>query len=302
MEQSERLSANDQQSDQIFLDRRSNSWKSSIFQFVRSAPMAVVAATVLVLIAITAIFADQIAPYPPLQTNYMATQSPPSRDNLLGTDHLGRDVLSRIIHGTRITLLVSTASVGIGVAVGLSWGLISGFLGNRFDIISQRLIEILMAFPTLILAMLLVVSLGAGLTTVIVAVGITQIPLTTRITRSIVLSVKELPYVDAAICIGASNLRVMFKHIAPQCVAAVLVVATVNLGGAIFAEAGLSFLGVGIPPPDPSWGNMLGGVLAEAFRPPWWLVIFPGVAIIVTVLAANLLGDGLRDWFDPKLK
>jgi ABC-type dipeptide/oligopeptide/nickel transport system permease subunit len=249
-----------------------------------------------------AILAPVLAPYDPLQTDYAATQQAPTAQHLLGTDHLGRDVLSRIIFGTRITLLVSLASVGLAVSFGMIWGILSGYSGNRFDMISQRIVEVLMSFPALILAMLLMVSLGAGLSTVIVAVGVSQLPLATRIARSVVLSVKETAYVEAARCAGAAPGRVMLRHIAPQCVAPILVVATVNLGTAIFAEASLSFLGVGVPPPDPSWGSMLGGVLAQSFNPPWWMVIFPGIAIALTVMAANLLGDGLRDFLDPRIR
>jgi peptide/nickel transport system permease protein len=210
-------------------------------------------------------------------------------------------VLTRILFGMRVSLLVSVASIVFGVSVGLIWGVSSGYLAGAFDLVSQRLIEVLSSFPTLILAMLLAIALRPGLGTVIVAVGVTQIPLATRITRSVVLSVKQSQFVEAARCIGASPARIMIRQIAPQCFAPVVVIATLNLGTAIFAEAALSFLGVGVPPPTPSLGNMLGGVLAQSFQPPWWLVIFPGAAIALTVLAANLLGDALRDFLDPKL-
>lgn len=273
---------------------------TSLRRFWRAAPLGVLAAIALVFVTLVAIFAPQLAPYPPLETDYLATQSPPSPQHLLGTDHLGRDVLSRIIYGTRVTLTVSLASVGLGVTLGMIWGIASGYSGQRFDMLSQRLVEVLMSFPTLILAMLLMVSLGAGLMTVVIAIGISQIPLATRITRSVVLSTKETSYVEAARCVGASPARIMTQHIARQCVAPLLVIATVNLGAAIFAEASLSFLGIGVPPPTPSWGNMLGGVLAQSFDPPWWLVIFPGLAIATTIMAANLVGDGLRDLLDPR--
>jgi ABC-type dipeptide/oligopeptide/nickel transport system permease subunit len=185
-------------------------------------------------------------------------------------------------------------TVRASVTVGVLWGVTSGYISGTYDLLSQRLIEVLSSFPTLILAMLLSVGLGPGLGTVIVAVGVTRIPLATRITRSVVLSVKQTQFIEAARCIGATPARIMARQIAPQCVAPIAVIATLNLGTAIFAEAALSFLGVGVPPPTPSLGNMLGGVLAQSFQPPWWLVIFPGVAIALTVLAANLLGDGLR--------
>jgi peptide/nickel transport system permease protein len=261
-----------------------------------------VALVVLVVTVLLAIFAAQVAPFDPLTNNYGVTRQPPSALHWLGTDTLGRDVLSRILFGLRITLLVSVASIVLGVSLGVGWGISSGYLGGGYDLISQRLVEVLASFPTLILAMLLSVALGPGLGTVIVAVGVTQIPLATRITRAVVLGVKQAQFVEAARCVGATPWRIMLRQVAPQCVAPVLVVATLNLGTAIFAEASLSFLGVGIPPPTPSLGNMLGGVLAQSFQPPWWLVVFPGAVIALTVLAANLLGDTLRDILDPKLR
>ena len=275
--------------------------QSALRRFWRAAPMGFAAAIFLIAMGLVALLAPWFAPYPPLETDYLATQAPPSAEHLLGTDHLGRDVLSRIIYGTRVTLSVSLASVGLGALIGMAWGVASGYTGGRLDMASQRLIEVLMSFPTLILAMLLMVSLGAGLVTVVIAIAISQVPLATRITRSVVLATKETAYVEAARSIGATPTRIMLRHIARQCVAPLLVIATVNLGAAIFAEASLSFLGVGVPPPTPSWGNMLGGVLAQSFDPPWWLVIFPGVAIATTIMASNIFGDGLRDFLDPRI-
>jgi len=270
-------------------------------RFLRSSPLGAAAAVLLAAIVFVAVFASAIAPYNPLRNDYAVARKPPSAAHLLGTDNLGRDVLSRIMYGLQVSLLVSVASVVLGVSIGMLWGVTSGYAGGRYDMLSQRLIEVLTSFPTLILAMLLSVSLGPGLRTVIIAVGITQIPLATRITRSVVLSLKETQFVEAARSLGAPAWRIMLRHVAPQCIAPILVIATLNLGGAIFAEAALSFLGVGVPPPTASLGNMLGGVLAQSFKPPWWLAVFPGVMIALTVLAANLLGDALRDFLDPKL-
>lgn len=270
-------------------------------RFLDSSPLGALAAAILAAIVVIAVFAAQIAPYDPVTNDYGVARQPPSAQHRLGTDTLGRDVLTRIIYGLRISLVVSIASVALGVTCGMLWGVTSGYLGGRYDLLSQRLIEVLTSFPTLILALLLSVSLGPGLRTVIIAVAITQVPLATRITRSVVLSVKELAFVEAARCIGATPARIMLRQVAPQCLAPVLVIATLNLGAAIFAEAALSFLGVGIPPPTPSLGNMLGGVLAQSFKPPWWLATFPGLTIALAVLAANLLGDALRDFLDPKL-
>ncbi|MBX3051286.1 MAG: ABC transporter permease [Caldilineaceae bacterium] len=274
----------------------------ALVRFVRSSPIGAVGLLFWIIMLALAIFAPQISPLDPLDADYGAIRQGPSVSHLLGTDNLGRDVLSRIIFGFRITLIVSLTSVFLGDLIGFIWGIASGYLGNRFDLISQRVIDVLMSFPALILALLLLVVSGAGLPTVIIAIAVTRIPSSTRIIRSVVLSVNQNAYIEAARCLGASHTRIMLRHIAPQVVAPILVVATLNLGGAIFAESALSFLGLGIPPPAPSLGNMLGGVLAAAFRPPWWLVVFPGLAITFAIMAANLFGDALRDFLDPKLK
>jgi peptide/nickel transport system permease protein len=273
-----------------------------LLRFIRSSPTGAISALIWLLMVVFAIFAPQLAPYDPLEADFAAVRSGPSSLHWLGTDQLGRDLVSRIIYGTRITLVVAIASVAIGDLIGFVWGIASGYLGERFDLISQRIVDVLLSFPALILALLLLVVLGAGLTTVIIAIAVTRIPSSTRVIRSVVLSVKQTPYIEAARMIGASHGRVMLRHVAPQCVAPILVLITLNLGSAIFAESALSFLGLGIPPPAPSWGNMLGGVLAASFRPPWWLVVFPGLAISIAIMAANLMGDALRDFLDPKLK
>ena len=271
-------------------------------RFTIASPMGSASAFFLVLVVLLAVFAEYIAPQDPLQGNYGSLKDPPSLSHLAGTDNLGRDVLSRIIFGTQITLLVAFVSVGIGDSIGFAWGILSGYVGGRFDLITQRFLDVLISFPSVILALLLLVAMGAGLQTIIIAIAVTRIPGSTRVVRSVVLSVKETSYVDAARAMGASPLRIMARHVSPQAIAPLLVVASASLGGAIFTEAALSFLGMGVPPPNPSWGNMLGGILTESFKPPWWLVIFPGVAITMTILAFNLFGDGLRDHLDPKLR
>lgn len=276
--------------------------RTAPIRFFHSSPIGAISVFIWLLLVAVALFAPQLAPYDPLEGNYDAVRAAPSSAHWLGTDNLGRDVLSRIIYGSRITLIVSISSVLLGDLLGFLWGVASGFAGGRFDMLSQRLVDILMSFPALILALLLLVVLGAGLTTVIIAIAVTRIPTSTRIIRSVVLSIKETAYVEAATMIGAPRWRVMLRHVAPQCIAPLLVIASLHLGSAIFAESALSFLGLGIPPPAPSWGNMLGGVLAASFRPPWWLVLFPGVAITIAIMAANLMGDALRDFLDPKLK
>ena len=271
-------------------------------RFYRTSPIGAIGGIVLLFVIIVAIFANQLAPFDPLVSNVTAINDPPQGQHVLGTDNLGRDVLSRLIIGARITLIVAFTSIFLGDSIGFMWGLMSGYLGGRVDLISQRVLDIMISFPTIILALLLLAVMGAGLGTVIFAIAIVTIPRSTRVIRSRVLSVKEMSYVEVARAMGASPLRIMLFHVAPQTVGPFLVVLSVGLGVAIFAESALSFLGVGIPPPDPSWGNMLSGALGNLFNPPWWIVLFPGLAITFTIMAFNLFGDGLRDFFDPRLR
>lgn len=275
---------------------------ATLRRFLRSSLLGTASLTLLLVVAVAAIGAEQLTSYDPVDADFAALKQEPSSEHLLGTDTLGRDVFSRLIYGARVTLIVGVTSVLLGDGIGFFWGLISGYAGGRIDDISQRVLDVLMAFPALILALLLMAALGSGLHTVIIAIAVTRFPLATRVIRSVVISAKEQPYVEAARALGGNPWRTMIRHLAPQCVAPLLIIASFNLGTAIFAEAALSFLGVGVPPPTPSWGSMLGGVLAEAFKPPWWLVVFPGLAITLTIVAANLLGDALRDFLDPKMK
>jgi len=270
--------------------------------FWRTSPLGGIAAIILLLLFLMAVFSKFIAPEDPLTTFPEFFRKGPSWERIFGSDHLGRDILSRVMVGTRTSFVVAFSAVFLSKVIGFSWGVSSGYFGKKFDLISQRFLDILMAFPGVILAMLLLVGVGSGLVTVIIAISLTGIAGTTRVIRSVTLSVREMQYVDAARALGASDMRIMAKHIAPQCVAALMVVASVSLGGAIFSEAALGFLGMGVPPPSPSLGNMLGGVLGDAYKPPWWMVIYPGLAITLVVLAFNLFGDGLRDHLDPRLR
>jgi ABC-type dipeptide/oligopeptide/nickel transport system permease subunit len=271
-------------------------------RFAQSSVLGAGAAIFLVLVALIAVFASFVAPTDPNAQNYSALLQTPSMDFPMGTDSLGRDTLSRVILGTQLSLFISASAVALSKFIGFTWGILSGYIGGRFDLLSQRLLDVLISFPSVILALLLLVALGAGVNTVIIAIAATGIAGTTRIIRSVALLIRESEYVLAARMIGASPVRVMLRHVAPQCVAPLLVVASASLGGAIFTEAALSYLGLGIPPPDPSWGNMLGGILVASFKPPWWLVVFPGCAITLTILAFNLFGDALRDHLDPRLR
>jgi ABC-type dipeptide/oligopeptide/nickel transport system permease subunit len=271
-------------------------------RFVRRSPMSAFWGLVAAAIIVMAVAAPILAPYEPLKSDFRAMSKPPNERHYFGTDQIGRDVLSRVIYGSRASLTIALGAVLFGTTLGALWGLASGYFGGRFDIISQRVIEFLQSFPDLILAMAIAMALGAGFGTVIVAIAITRIPFGGRVIRAVVMSLKELSYVEAARGLGASHLRIMARHILPQCVAPYLILATTHLGVAIIIEAALGFLGVGIPPPTPTWGNMLADSLNAGLVPPWWLVLFPGAAITITVLAFNLLGDGIRDMLDPRLR
>ena len=273
-----------------------------LWYFARRAPMSAFWGVVAAMILIMAITAPVIVPYPPTKSDFRSMSKPPYEQHLFGTDQIGRDILSRVIYGSRASLTVAVSAVLLGTTVGALWGMASGYFGGRFDIFSQRILEFLQSFPDLILAMAIAMALGAGTGTVIIAIAITRIPFGGRVIRAVVLSLKELQYVEAARGLGASHARMMFRHILPQCVAPYLILATTHLGVAIIIEASLGFLGVGIPPPTPTWGNMLADALNAGLIPPWWLVLFPGVAISITVLAFNLLGDGIRDVLDPRLR
>ena len=273
-----------------------------LWTFARRSPFSAFWGVVALAIVVMAVAAPLIAPYEPLKSDFRAMAKPPTEKHWFGTDQIGRDVLSRVIHGARASLTVAIGAVLFGTTLGALWGLASGYFGGRFDIISQRIIEFLQSFPDLILAMAIAMALGAGLDTVIIAIAITRIPFGGRVIRSVVLSLKEIQYIEAARGLGASHLRLMARHILPQCVAPFLILATAHLGVAIIIEASLGFLGVGIPPPLPTWGNMLADSLNAGLVPPWWLVLFPGLAITLTVLAFNLLGDGIRDVLDPRLR
>lgn len=225
----------------------------------------------------------------------------PSAQHLLGTDQLGRDVLIRLLYGTRYTLLIALAAIALAVAVGIPLGAVSAYLGGWVDILIQRFIDIVLAFPGTLLALSLVAVLGSGLRNVIIAVAVTSFPNIVRMIRASALSVREQPYVEAAKALGVTKNRIMFRHIIPNSLAPVIVMATLLLGGAILTAAGLGFLGVGVQQPTPEWGGMLGQAQQYIFSDSA-LITYPGLCIVAAVLAFNLLGDGLRDVLDPRLK
>ena len=268
--------------------------------FARRNSLSSLGGIVGLLVIVIALAAPAVAPRDPLKADFRRMNKPPDVQSFFGTDQVGRDTLSRVIYGARTSLFVAFLAVLLGTTVGSLWGVACGYLGGRFDLVSQRIMEVLQAFPDLILAMAISMAIGTGLPAVIAAIAVTRIPFGGRVIRSVAISVREMPFVEAGRAAGASQLRIMTLHVLPQCVAPYLVLATTHLGVAIVIEAALGFLGVGVPPPTPTWGNMLADAIT-GLVPHWWLVLFPGLAITVTVLAFNLLGDGIRDTLDPKL-
>jgi len=281
------------------LSRRKR-FSASLREFVRNEKLGVVSALVILLIVFAALFAGVVATKDPIFQHRSDFLASPSSEFLLGTDDLGRDVFSRILYGARVSLLVGGVTILVSTVVGTALGVISGYLGKWIDLVTQRLVDAVMSIPVLILALFIVALFGAGIRNVILALSIVYIPRFARIARGEMLRVRESDYVDAAEALGAGALRVMVRHGLPNITAPIIIMASLTFGQAIIAEAALSFLGLGTPPPDPSWGRML----AESqpwMQIAWWMVVFPGVAIALSVLAFNLFGDALRDHFDPKL-
>jgi peptide/nickel transport system permease protein len=269
--------------------------------FARRNKLSMMGGIVGVLVVVIALAAPWVAPRDPLRADFRRMNKPPDIQSFFGTDQVGRDTLSRVIYGARTSLFVAFSAVLLGTTVGSLWGVACGYLGGRFDLVSQRIMEVLQAFPDLILAMAISMAIGTGLPAVIAAIAVTRLPFGGRVIRSVAISVREMPFVEAGRAAGASQLRVMTLHVLPQCIAPYLVLATTHLGVAIVIEAALGFLGVGVPPPTPTWGNMLADGRAYVASA-WWLATFPGLAIVLTVLSINVIGDWLRDLLDPRLR
>jgi peptide/nickel transport system permease protein len=249
-----------------------------------------------------AVFADLIAPYNPLATDYGAMLAAPSAQHWLGTDEFGRDLLTRIIYGARTALLVGFSAAFIGSTLGLVIGVASAYFGGWIDLLIQRIVDVFISFPLIILALAVVAALGTGIDRVILAILIPMVPRAARICRSAALSIRELPYVDAARAAGFKNQRIILRHMVPNVVAPYLIVLTAFLGQAILLEASLSFLGLGVQEPVPAWGLMLHGGASQYAESAPWLAIYPGIAITLAVFGFNLFGDSLRDALDPRLK
>jgi len=276
-------------------------WAAALGRFVRKNPLGAVGGFLMILLILTAAFADVLATHNPIRTS-MRVMVPPGADFWLGTDNLGRDLWSRVMYGARISLAVGLASTLLGAVVGGMVGLLSGYIGGKTDLLIQRLMDIMQALPILVLALVMAAALGPSLTNTIIAISVVIIPRAARVVRSSVLAIREFPYIEAARAVGVGHTRVAFRHILPNTIGPFIVLITAQLGGAILAEAALSFLGLGIPEPYPSWGRMLSIAAAEYAQKAPWLVIYPGLAISLAVFGTNLLGDALRDTLDPRLR
>ncbi len=252
-------------------------------------------------IALAAIMAPLISPYDPIKTNQRAPLDAPGWSHVMGTDNLGRDVFSRVLWGGRLSLVVGVVSVGIAASSGVALGLVAGYYGRRVDTLIMRFVDILLAFPSILLALAVIATLGSSLTNLMVAVGIAAIPNYVRITRGAVLSLKEQEFVLAARALGCGDPAIILRHILPNVTAPLIVLSTLGVAGAVITGATLSFLGLGIRPPTPEWGNMLADG-RELLETAWWVAFFPGLAIMLAVFSINLLGDGLRDVLDPDVR
>jgi peptide/nickel transport system permease protein len=275
---------------------------SLVGELVRKKPLGAACGAVALVLVLVALLADWIAPYPFNQTSLLRAFKPPGAAHLFGTDELGRDVLSRVIYGARVSMYVGVAATALAVALGAAMGIAGGFWSGWLDMGLGRVVDAWMAFPGLVMAIVLLALLGPGLWSVILALGISQAFPNSRTIRGATLVVREQPYIEASLAAGASKLRVLLRHVLPNVVAPIIIVASNLLGMVILIEAAVSFLGYGVPPPQPSWGGMLSATGRSYMTRAPWLSIFPGLALSIAVFAFNILGDALRDLLDPRLR
>ena len=275
---------------------------AALWQFCRQNPLGAAGGFVVILMIAMAVFADLVTIHDPTRNNFGAMLEPSSAVYWLGTDQYGRDLYARIIYGARTALLVGFFSAVVGATVGLILGVASAYFGGRFDLLFQRIMDVLMAFPLIILALAVVSIFGTGTFNVILAITIPFIPRCARVVRSSALAVREMPYIDAARACGFGHTRIVLRHMVPNVMAPYLIMITAFVGQAILIEASLSFLGLGVQEPVPAWGLMLRGGAQEYAESAPWVAVYPGIAISLAVFGFNLFGDSLRDWLDPKMK
>jgi len=277
-------------------------WRSAVRDFVRRRPLGAIGAGIVVVMVITAATAGILAPFDPLETDYAAMLGAPDAKHWLGTDAFGRDVLSRLIYGSRTALMVGLGAALIGDTFGAVIGVSSAYFGGRVDLVVQRVMDVFFAFPVIMLALAVVAILGTGAGNVILAIATPMVPRCARVVRSSALAVREMPYVDAARAAGFGHRRIILRHMLPNVMAPILILATAFLGEAILLEASLSFLGLGVQEPVEAWGLMLRGAAVQFAESAPWMAIFPGLAISLAVFGFNLFGDSLRDALDPRLR
>jgi peptide/nickel transport system permease protein len=273
-----------------------------IIRLIREKPLATIGGVIMLLMFLVGIFADILAPYGVNQSILTDVLQPPSTTHLLGTDNLGRDLLSRVIHGARISMVIGLSAAAICITVSASVGTISGFLGGKTDIVIQRFVDAWMCFPPLLLYMSIMILIGTGFWQVILVLGIARGLQQSRIVRSAVMTIKNEQYMTAAFVTGSSMWSTLRKHVLPNTMAPIIIIFSLTVGAAILGEATLSFLGLGLPPPTPSWGGMLSGTGRTYMYGAPWLALWPGLALALAVLSVNLFGDGLRDLLDPRLR
>jgi peptide/nickel transport system permease protein len=280
---------------------RPGAW-TALARFVRKKPLGAAGGFLMLLMVLTALFAEPLATHDPIATDAAHTLARPGAAHWLGSDHLGRDIYSRIVHGARVSLIVGVMSTLLGSVLGGLIGLLSAYFGGKTDLVTQRILDILQGLPLLVLALVMSAALGPALHNVVIAISIPIIPRAARVIRSSVLAIREMQYIEAARALGIGHLRTAFRHILPNTIGPFIVLTTAQLGSAILTEATLSFLGLGVPEPYPSWGRMLSVSAAEYAQKAPHLVLFPGIAISLAVFGSNLLGDALRDTLDPRLR
>jgi peptide/nickel transport system permease protein len=281
---------------------RSYNALSTILRFARRKPLGAAGALVIVFLVVVAFAGPAIAPYDPLLQDSTQSVKAPSAEHLMGTDRLGRDQLSRIIYGARVSLYVGLLSVIMGTVIGMAIGITSAYVGGKFDLVVQRFVDTMMGFPGLVLVLIMVVALGPSLFNVTLAIAVNYSDKVIRLSRSAALSVKGEDYILAARAVGVGTWRILYRHVAPNTLAPIFVLASAQLGASIVTEAGLSFLGLGVQPPTPSWGNMLQAAATTNMEAAPWLAIYPGLALAVVTFAFAVFGDALRDVLDPRLR
>ena len=292
----------DRPADMTDTEAKADGFAGNVFFFIRRYPLGAAGAVIVTLFVLMAIFADWITMFDPASTDPRSALAPPGGGHPLGADFMGRDQWSRIVYGARISLAVGLGSTGLGCLFGVTIGLLSGYFGGWIDLIVQRFMDMMQALPLLVMALVMTAALGPSLPNTIIAIAIPLVPNVARVIRSNTLMLRELPFVEAARAVGMNETMIALRHVLPNTLAPLIVLATAQLGSTILVEAALSFLGLGVPEPHPSWGRMLSESASEYVRTAPWLVIFPGLAISLAVFGTNLLGDALRDILDPRLR